>query len=382
MKIAIEALGIHYFGGGRSATLNLLEALFALDSNNEYTVFLSQPEPTLVTPAGNVTQVVAPVQNRFALRLWAQARLPFLTRGYDLVHFIKNLTVPFIPTRTAVTMYDMATVLHPDLYPTSDVWYWRYLQPTLLRNTDKVIAISHDAANDVARFYNIPRAEIAVIYPSYANHFGPVAQAEVARVRTKYGLSEEYILHVGRLDRRKNLPALARAFAEFLRNPPCSPMAEQKPFTGKLVFVGEEYRKSRDETLPSLIEELGIRERVCFTGPVPDSDIAAIYAGALVAISVSRHEGFGIAPLEALACGTPSIANRACGAVVEVVEDAAILVDANNRMELAQAIADVVYQPPLRAALRERGLQRAAQFSWQRAAAETLALYEEIIQRI
>ncbi|MCB0064500.1 MAG: glycosyltransferase family 4 protein, partial [Caldilineaceae bacterium] len=293
MKIAIEALGIHYFGGGRSATLNLLEALFALDTKNEYTVFLSQPEPTLETAAGNVTQVVAPFQNRFALRLWAQARLPFLTRGYDLVHFIKNLTVPFIPTRTAVTMYDMATVLHPDLYPTFDVWYWRYVQPTLLRNTDKVIAISHDAANDVARFYGIPRAEVAVIYPSYATHFGPVAEMEVERVRQQYGLPEQYLLHVGRLDRRKNLPALVRAFADFLGNPAWATMADGRPFTGKLVFVGEEYRKSRDETLLVLIAELGLQDRICFTGPIPDQDIAALYAGALVAISVSRHEGFG-----------------------------------------------------------------------------------------
>lgn len=379
MKIAIEALGIHYFGGGRSATLNLLESLFALDRQTQYTLFLSQPEPTLVTSAGNVTQVIAPVQNRFALRLWAQARLPFLTRGYDLVHFIKNLTVPLIPTRTAVTMYDMATVIHPDLYPTFDVWYWRHLQPTLLRNTDKVIAISHDAAQDVAHFYEIPLGEIAVIYPSYATHFGPVTAEAVTAVRAKYALPDEYILHVGRLDRRKNLQALVRGFAEFLANPAWSTTQEGRAFAGKLVFVGEEYRKSRDEGLYTLIDELGIGERILFTGPLPDVDIAAIYGGALMAVSASRHEGFGIAPLEAFACGTPLIANRSAGAVAEVVSDAGLLIDVNDKILLAQTMANLFQQPELREELRTRGLERAAAFSWQRAAEETLALYKEIV---
>ncbi len=379
MKIAIEALGIHYFGGGRSATLNLLETLFALDQQNEYTLFLSQPEPTLQTAAGNVTQMVAPVQNRFALRLWAQARLPFLTRGYDLVHFIKNLTVPLIQTRTAVTMYDMATVLHPDLFPAFDVWYWRYLQPRLLRRADKIIAISQDAANDVARFYQIPRAEIAVIYPAYATHFGPVAEPTVAAVRASYGLDKPYILHVGRLDRRKNLPALVRAFAHLLADPLLSRDEHGEPFAGQLVFVGEEYAKSRDRELFELIETLGIAKRIQFTGPLPDAEIAAVYAGATVAVSVSRHEGFGIAPLEALACGTPVIVNRHGGAVGEAVGDAALQVDPDDKVALAQAIANVVQQPALRATLRARGLQQAASYSWRRAAAETLALYREIV---
>lgn len=379
MKIAIEALGIHYFGGGRSATLNLLEALFALDTQNQYTVFLSQPEPTLDTPVGNVTQVIAPVQNRFALRLWAQARLPFLARGYDLLHFIKNLTVPLIPTRTAVTIYDMATVLHPDLYPRFDVWYWRHLQPRLLRSTNKIIAISHDAANDVARFYNIPLGDIAVIYPSYANHFGPVTTDAITAVRTKYGLPDAYILHVGRLDRRKNLQALVRGFAEFLANPAWSTTVDGMPFAGKLILVGEEYRKSRDAGLYPLIDELGIGERILFTGPLPDNDIAALYGGALMAVSASRHEGFGIAPLEAFACGAPLIANRSAGAVAEVVADAGLLIDVDDATLLAQTMARLFQQPELREELRTRGFQRAAQFSWQRAAEETLALYGEIV---
>ena len=371
MKIAIEALGIHYFGGGRTATLNLFEALFALDTRNEYLIFLSQPEPSLNTQTGNVTQRIAPLKNRFLLRIWAQLFLPSAVRGYDLVHFAKNLGVFGVSTRTVVTIYDMTTLVHPELHPRFDVWYWRHIQRRTLQNADKIIAISSTTADDIHRFYKIPKVRLQVIYPAYAKHFKPASPEEIAWIRERYGLLEEYILHVGRIDRKKNLTVLVRAFAEF---------RQRTAFKGKLVLVGEEYRKSRDTTLNPTIEQLGLKNEVLFTGRVPDGDLPALYSGALVTIYPSLHEGFGLAHVEALACGSPLIASAA-GAVREVLAEAATLLDTTSIETIADALTRVTKDPNLRQEMQRRGLAHVKQFQGEHSARQTLQLYEELVLR-
>ena len=368
MKIAIEALGIHYYGGGRSATLKLLETLFAIDTQNQYLVFLSQPEPSLMTAAGNIRQYVAPFQNRFALRLWAQANLPSLTRNYDVVHFIKNLGVFGIQPPTVVTMYDLATLVLADLFPKVDVWYWRTIQRHTLHRAARVIAISQNTARDVAAYYQVPCERIDVIYPAHAANFQPVGPAELQRVQQCYALPQDYVVCVARIDRIKNLSSLVRAFAQ---------MKALTAYGGKLVFAGEEYRKNRDSAIYTLIEDLGIQDAVSFTGAVPDQDLPAIFAGAQAAVMPSRYEGFGIVPLEAMACGVPLIVNRA-GALGETVGDAAIVLERGDVPSLADALALVVGQPALRQAMRERGLARARQFDRDTAARQTLDVYQRV----
>lgn len=369
MRVAIEALGIHYYGGGRSATLNLLEALFALDTETDYLVFLTEYEPALETPAGNVEQHVVPFKNRFALRLWAQAALPFHARDYDIVHFIKNLSVFGIPAKTVVTVYDLTTLIYPDLFPSFDVWYWRYVQKQSLRQADHIIAISENTAGDITQFYDIRRDSIRVIYPACAPHFTPAPAGEIARVRKKYSLPDSYIVHVGRLDRKKNLPTLVEAFAL---------ARDRTKFEGKLVLVGEEYSKSRDPAIYETIKQLDITEEVVFTGAVPDTDVPALYSGAMVAALPSLHEGFGIAALEAMACGTPLVTAPA-GAVVEVVGDAAVVVESGRPEAFADALITVIENPDERATLRRRGLERRRAFSWQQAARATRRLYRELV---
>jgi glycosyltransferase involved in cell wall biosynthesis len=370
MRIAIEALGIHYFGGGRTATLNLLEALFALDTQNEYLVFLSQPETSLQTCAANVRQVVAPVKNRLALRIWAQLYLPFATRNYDLVHFVKNLGVFGLPTRSIVTVYDMTTLIHPELFPRLDVLYWRYIEKLTLSSADHVIAISQNTASDITHLYGIPPTNIRIIYPSYAPHFKPADAADIARVRDKYGLPSQFVIHVGRIDRKKNLSTLVEAFGQ---------LRERTSYDGKLVLVGEIYRKSQDLTLTSAIERRGLRKQILFTGPVPDTDVAALYGAASVAVFPSLHEGFGLVALEAMACGTPLITSRA-GAVAEVVGDAAIILESDDPDALANALVKLVKDPLRRQEMRDQGLAQARHFSREDTASQTLQLYKEIVE--
>ena len=332
MKIAIDALGIHYFGGGRTATLCLLENLFSIDHSNQYVVALSQPEPSLNTPVGNVHQWIVPIKNRFLSRLWAQVYFPIKFRDFDIVHFIKNIGVFGLRPKTVITMFDLTTLVYPELFPKIDVLYWQTIQKYVLKTSDKIISISENTARDMEKYFQIPQDKIQVIYPAHADHFKIPSQAEIDRVTKKYELPEKFIVHVGRIDRKKNLSLLIQAFATLL---------EEVNFEGRLVFVGEEYRKSQDTSIYALIDKLNLDSYVQFTGPVPDDDLAAIYGAALASVYCSLHEGFGIVALETMACGTPLIVTPA-GAILEAVGDAAKIVPLDRPDILANYLKEII----------------------------------------
>lgn len=368
MKIAIEALGIHDYGGGRSATLNLLQNLLAIDQHTRYTIFLTRPEPALV--ARNLQQIIMPFENRFAARLVAQAYLPFKARQFDLMHFAKNLACFGVSTPTVVTMYDMTTLMHPELMPKIDVWYWQYIQPRSLRQANKVIAISNTTRQDIGRIYDLETEKVKVIHPSIHFRFKPAPVMEIRQIRKQYGLPEEYILHVGRLDRKNNISVVLEAFLEYCRsiNP---------SYAGKLVIVGGRYPKSHADNLSQHLAQPGLQNKILFTGRIPDEDLPAIYSGARMAVMASKHEGFGLAAVEAMACGTPLIAHRT-GAIPEVTGNAAIFIDNIDKDQLAQAIDSVLSSPQLQRELRQRGLERVRKYQNCQDAEQTLDLYESL----
>jgi len=367
MRIAIDALGIARPGGGRSATLNLLVPLFGLDERNEYLVFVDEAEPSL---AGydNVRQMVAPTKHRFAVRGWAQAVWPGLFRRerVDLIHHTKNLTTFFLPCPSLVTIHDLTILARPDVYPWVDVLYWRTMERFCLRHVDRVIAVSERTSADLQHHYGMSPERIVVINEGIDDCFGPVAPAEVQRVRAAHGLAERYLLHVGSISAKKNLVTLARAFDALI---------DQRAYRGGLALVGRTYRKGGDLALEAYLAQRPDDGRVILTGPVPQEDLPAIYAGADCFVFPSLHEGFGLVPLEAMACGTPVVAARV-GALQEMVGDAAILLDAPDAGMLAEAIGQLLGDEARRQQLIAAGLARSERFSRVGAARKTLALYE------
>ena len=303
---------------------------------------------------GKVEQIVATVTNRMTVRAWYSPMMPFMTLDCDLVHFMKNLGVFGLRQPNVVTMYDMTTLVYPQLLPKFDVLYWKTVQKWTLHHATRIIAISANTASDIWRFYAIPLDKIDIIYPAYAAHFMPATAEEMARVRQRYELNQPYILHLGRLDRKKNASQLVRAFHK---------MRTKTNYPGKLVFVGEEYSKGVDYALYTAIQELGLADQVQFTGLAPDADLPAILSAAQVAVMTSLHEGFGIVALEAMACGVPTVVNRA-GAVYEVVGDAGIVLDGNNLEDLVHALILVTQQSDVRTWMHQRGLQQASRFGW------------------
>lgn len=369
MKIAIDAIGINKYGGGRTATLRLLQTLFHIDSQNEYVVAVSAYENAFETPSHNVTQWVIPIRNRFLVRLYAQFAFPLRFNGFDLIHFTKNLNLlgPLPPQ--VVTVFDMTHVLHPELIPKIDYWYYKVIQKYMLRAAKRIIAISHDAGEGIHRIYGIPWNRIRVIHLAAAEHFKPASQEEIERVRSKYKLPKKYFVHVGHLDRKKNLTALVNAF--FI-------MKHQTQFDGKLVLVGEKYPKGHDPNLFLAIQSLGLQEEVIFPGGIPDDDLPAVLSGAIAKVFPSIHEGFGLAPLEAMACATPVIASTA-GAVKEVVGDSGILLSNTDPEEIARAMTMLLNNPDMRTKLSQKGYERSRQFSWRKAAEQTLSVYQEVV---
>jgi len=370
MRIAIDAMGITKAGGGRTATLNLLEPLVALDRENEYLIFVDEQEPSL-NGYPNVRQYQVGIRSRFLARLWAQAVLPVLLRRekIDIMHYARNLGAFLTPGCSVLTIYDMSILLYPEVYPTPDVIYWRSVQRLMVRHIDRIIAISESTARDVRHIYGLPDEKVEVIPCAHHSRYKPASAEEIHRVRSRYDLPEEFILHVGSISPKKNLPTLVRAFERLKR----------AGYPGALVLVGRVYRSGQDSVLLAEIEASKERGSITLTGPVPDEDLPALYSAARVFAFPSLHEGFGLVALEAIACGTPVVASRTT-AVVEVLADAGTFVESpRDDEEMARHLSRLLSDDDLRQEMRARGLERARRYSGAEVARRTLDLYQRLV---
>lgn len=368
MRILVEALGISKFGGGRTATLNLFEALLILAPDDNFIFLLESFEPSLDNR--NARQIIISPRNRIVARLWLQANLPRLAKQerVDLVHFAKNLAVFGIQAKTIVTLYDLTLLQFSDGFPKIDLLYWKFLQPIMLRRIDKIHAISQNTANDLRDLYHLSDEQIEVIYTPYHPSFRPLASDEVERIRDYYGLRGQIIMHIGSFGPKKNLETLIKAFAKITNI-----------FSGKLVLVGGSYRPGYDIPLKALVDQLGLTEKILFTGIVPQQDLPGLINAATVMVYPSLHEGLGMVAIEAMACGTPLIVS-AGGALQETVGNSGLIVqDPCNIDELASAIQRICCDQILRETLRHRGLVRSKAFTPHFAANRFLSLYHEVV---
>ncbi len=304
-----------------------------------------------------------------ALRLgWEQAVLPLLLRQYrvDVLHSPHHHTplvlAPPRPKRV-VTVHDVTFMLLPGRYPTARRLYMEGLTRAAVRVADAIITPSHAIRDDVVRMLGVPADRIVAIPEAAGPQFGPATADEQKRVREQYGLPWRFVLSVGSREPGKNRIRLLRAIA----------LLRDRGTECTLAIAGQSAWSYGAET--ALVRQQRIEERVRFLGYVPDRDLAALYSAATVFAYPSLYEGFGLPVLEAMACGTPVVTSNV-GGTAEVAGDAALLVDPRNTQGLADALGRLLSDEALRALLRVRGLKRAGQFSWERAARETLLLYE------
>ena len=370
--LLIDATDIDKPSGGRTAVLELFRHLFAIEPDWRYLVLVSQAEPDFDLP--HVRQIVIPVRNRVLERLWIQAVVSYfsLRRRVDLVHFARTMGGYTRPAKNVLTIFDLTTLVHPELHSRTAVWYWQRLAPLHLRWADRIIAISHDVESDLIELAQVPPEKIDVLYCAPQSVFGePIDPRTIETVYRKYDLPEAYLLFVGMLARKKNLSTLIRALHL---------LKQQLAVTPHLVLAGRRYKQSDDSALFGEIESLGLQSNVQYLGPVDTETLRGLYGGATALIFPSLHEGFGIPCLEAMKCGVPVVAARS-GAIPEIVGDAALLVDDPLSDEaLAGSIKLVMEDEPLRRDLIAKGAARAAQFSWPHSSNQILALYRHLLE--
>ncbi|TMC23576.1 MAG: glycosyltransferase family 4 protein, partial [Chloroflexi bacterium] len=238
-----------------------------------------------------------------------------------------------------------------------------------------IITVSQHARQDIMDVLHVPAERIRVIYEAAGDEYTPVTDpAALATARGRYGLGEQYIFYLGGLDQRKNVLQLVRAFAHLYRQ-------LENPNL-QLFISGNPEKKKNEPLFPDprpVAAELGVADKIIYRF-VEEEDKPAVYSGASLFVFPSLYEGFGLPPLEAMSCGTPVICSN-CTSLPEVVGDAAICVDPDDIQAMAEAMRTVLTDSTLRDNLRARSLQRAAKFSWRKAAKETLAVYEEALAR-
>jgi len=370
MLIAIDASTISTQGGPRTYVLGLLDALFRLDRENEYLVFYNDPVHLGRFPLAR--EIVLPGRNPLA-RLWREhVMLPLACRREKvaLLHCPKSAIPYFSPCPTVVTLHDLIPLRHPETEKFAARIYWNIQIPVAARKSSFIITDSEHARQEIMEDFNVPPERIkAVMLGFNPAMLGKREPAGAAAVRAKYGLPEGYILYVGTIQPRKNIDALIEAYAT---------LQGRRDSMPKLVIVG---RKGwLYDRLFARIAELGLTAEILFTGFVPDEELPYIYDGAKLFAYLSFFEGFGLPPLEAMACGVPVITSNTTS-LPEVVADAGITVAPGDAVAVVEAIGRLLDDPEYAALLGRRGRERARLFSWDAAARETLAIYRRVVDK-
>jgi glycosyltransferase involved in cell wall biosynthesis len=282
----------------------------------------------------------------------------------DLLHsplFVPPLTYP---GKTVMSIQDLTFFLYPETQKWTGRFWWRTFAHLGFQKADRIIAISESTRNDLVRHFQVDKEKVHVVHLFPLAQFKPVANAR--QVASHYGLPEKYILFVGTIEPRKNLPFLIKAYH----------LAQTRSgFEHVLVIVGKRGWMF-DEVLKT-IEELGIPHRVKFLEYLLDRDLPAIYTAAQLFVFLSKYEGFGIPPLEAMACGTPVIASNT-SSIPEVVGQAGILVPPDDLEQAAEAISHTLQNEDFRQHLVGTGFQRAQLFNKDRFRSETLSVYHSL----
>lgn len=347
-------------------TSRLLGGLLATVPEAEYLLYSNKVlEPLEPALAGAI-----PIYSRWSLKrvLWMQLLLPQIIRQTepDLCHF-PNSMAPLSSSRPFVlTIHDASLFVYGQYHPTARILSMRFLLPLLAQRAAAVITVSHHARQALVDVLDLDPRKVHVVHEAAPRDFHPVTDPLVlADLRRRYELPEEFLLHVGTLEPRKNLLRLVRALARL----------REDGFSHKLVLVGSAGWQMDD--FDREIEHHSLQHDVQRIGYVPTEDLPGIYSLARLFVFPSLYEGFGLPPLEAMACGTPVLSsNRA--ALPEVLGDAALLFDPEDDEALFDSLVRLLSDPHLLDELSWRGLRRAQSFSWERAARETLAIYSQV----
>lgn len=368
MRIGIDARLVYYHQAGIGQyILRLTQALAQIDREDEFILFKSRMDRTFIVNQGNFgyQRLWTPSHHRFERLAMSLELLPY---GLSVLH-----SPDFIPPShprypSVITVHDLAFLLYPRFLTRDSARYYGQVD-LAARHSDHIIAVSESTKRDTVRLLGVPESKITVIHEAAHPLFAPVTNTETLdRIRAFYGLPPEFVLFVSTIEPRKNLPTLLRAFRRLRDN-----------YKSQAVLAIAGNRGWLAEEVDSVLQETKLGDAVRFLGGVANEELVYLYNAARLFVLPSFYEGFGLPPLEAMACGTPVIVSR-ISSLPEVVGDAGMLVDPEDVEGLTVAMWRTLSDENLRREMRTKGLKRAATFSWERAARETLAVYQKVSQ--
>ncbi len=348
---------------------NVVRALGSVDPDGDYTLFVSPPVPQGPIPgAERMRRAVVGPYNPL-VRMPFTFPLALLRAGIDVVH-VQYIAPPLCPSRVVVTVHDISYERYPQFFTPAGLRQMRVLVPLTVRCAAAVLTDSEFSKRDIVRRYCTPPEKVVVTPLAADPMYRPLHdEARLADVRERYGTGEQFILCVGNLQPRKNLRTLIDAYVRLRRS---------DATRCRLVLVGRKAWLHDD--IFAAARDSGYADDLVFTDYIPDADLVALYNAADVFVYPSIFEGFGLPPLEAMACGTPVICSDT-SSLPEVVGDAALMVDPYDIETLAATMADVLRSEGLRANLSARGLQRAASFSWTETARTIAGVYRDVARQ-
>lgn len=376
MKIGIEATsaaeaqkaGVGYY------TLNVLRALSRLQANNHvYTLYLRTPWrisedlPADTSQGWNFRVLRAPL-------LWAQLRLPLELRHHPQdVYFFPTAVLPIVyqPANSVVTIHDVAFLFFPEYFSFA-LRSWLALACRIgMARARKIITVSEATRQDVLAHYDVNPEKVVTIHHGVHERFTPLrasSMATIEQTKQKYGIQHPYILCIGTLQRRKNIPRLLQAF--YL-------LKQRYQIPHQLLLVGQQYKDLPEHEIFDTIQRLILHQDVIWPGYIGEHDMPFLLNGAELFVLPSLYEGFGMPLVEAMACGVP-VACSNTSSLPEVVGKAGALFEPDDVEHIATTLHQVLTQERLSDSLRSRGLRRAREFSWEMCARKTLDVLEEV----
>lgn len=362
MRIGIDArLNGYREGGIAEYTRRLIESLALLDGASDYFVLhAAQPirQMEALTPARNFHKVTAftPCHHRLE-RIALGAEVSRLR--LDLLHSPDFIPPTFGARRTIITIHDLNFLHYPQFQTADSLRYYAGNIRSAVQQADHILADSQATKDDLGSLLGVPTEKVTVHMLGVDPAFRPLPRTEIEQARQRLGLPSTYLLFVGTFEPRKNLTGLLDAYCR---------LADALP----LVIVGR--RGWLYESIFQKVRDLGLEQRVIWLEDLPFADLPMVYNGAALLVLPSFYEGFGFPPLEAMACGVPTVVSNR-GSLPEVVGDTGLMIDPDDGEALVDALRRMLTDSALRDRSIRAGLTRAATFTWQHTAEITLSVY-------
>jgi len=368
-RVAINASFGHENPTGLGVyTHELVVALLKAESDYDFTVYssslsLKNRYPEKVTRVSTLASPGLGFKGHLMRLLWQQTMLPFKLRRQkaSLLYSTVFEGILFPSLKQIITLQDILPIKYPEIYPRMK-YHFYYTVPLLLKNSQAVICTSENTKRDVRAYYEIKDKPLCVIYAGFnRQRFYP---REKGVIQKRYGLVN-YLLYIGDMRPYKNLERSLEAFARL-------------NLTDFTFVIGGKKDPQFYPGIETKVDGLSLKDKVIFLGYVPEEDLPHLYSEAAALVFPSLYEGFGLPPLEAMACGCPIVTSRAAS-LPEVCGDAARYVDPYDVENIAQGVRDVLTDEVMRRNLIAKGLERAKLFSWERAAEEHLKIFKECL---